>query len=211
MYSQFKKSEIFQLDQESREQLKHQYLKNKKRFENNMHEMNRDQVLLEHLLLSIEEEMFYETIQPQTLEEALEKTKRRFLNDLECCSEHFLSFNDFIKHMEENHQNEEDTANFSNNTPYHSYNSIENTQEKEKSSDISCLNIISEETEKNEKIKSKPFKCDIENCNKSYTSAYGLRYHIENGHVQKDESDKPYACQYTNCNKRYKNTNGLKY
>lgn len=60
--------------------------------------------------------------------------------------------------------------------------------------------------------KKRPFKCAHPGCNKKYTSAYGLKYHMNRGHTNGGmESEKPYACDVPGCGKRYKNANGLKY
>lgn len=60
--------------------------------------------------------------------------------------------------------------------------------------------------------KKRPFKCTHVGCNKKYTSAYGLKYHMSKGHTEGGmESEKPYACDVPGCGKRYKNANGLKY
>ncbi|KAI5169539.1 hypothetical protein NEIRO03_2671 [Nematocida sp. AWRm78] len=60
--------------------------------------------------------------------------------------------------------------------------------------------------------KKRPFKCSHIGCNKKYTSAYGLKYHMSKGHTGGGmESEKPYACDVPGCGKRYKNANGLKY
>lgn len=60
--------------------------------------------------------------------------------------------------------------------------------------------------------KKRPFKCTHIGCNKKYTSAYGLKYHMSKGHTGGGmESEKPYACDVPGCGKRYKNANGLKY
>lgn len=60
--------------------------------------------------------------------------------------------------------------------------------------------------------KKRPFKCTHPGCTKKYTSAYGLKYHMNKGHIGGGlESEKPYACDVPGCGKRYKNANGLKY
>ncbi|KAI5173144.1 hypothetical protein NEFER03_2113 [Nematocida sp. LUAm3] len=60
--------------------------------------------------------------------------------------------------------------------------------------------------------KKRPFKCTHPGCNKKYTSAYGLKYHMSRGHLGGGlETEKPYACDVPGCGKRYKNANGLKY
>ncbi|EHY66163.1 hypothetical protein NEAUS04_1341 [Nematocida ausubeli] len=68
------------------------------------------------------------------------------------------------------------------------------------------------ETHYEDEDKKRPFKCTHIGCNKKYTSAYGLKYHMSKGHTGGGmESEKPYACDVPGCGKRYKNANGLKY
>ncbi|EJW03880.1 hypothetical protein EDEG_01833 [Edhazardia aedis USNM 41457] len=57
----------------------------------------------------------------------------------------------------------------------------------------------------------KNFICKIPKCNKSYTSAYGLKYHEIHGHNKIIDINKPFKCTFEDCEKRYKNSNGLKY
>ncbi|KAG2231828.1 hypothetical protein BDF21DRAFT_416273 [Thamnidium elegans] len=63
----------------------------------------------------------------------------------------------------------------------------------------------------------KPYRCHIEDCDKAYKNANGLKYHRLHGHCSpSDGSDildasKPYTCSLGACRKRYKNLNGLKY
>lgn len=72
---------------------------------------------------------------------------------------------------------------------------------------------------KNHKIdqSDKPYRCHIEDCDKAYKNANGLKYHRLHGHCSpNDGSDvldasKPYTCSLGTCRKRYKNLNGLKY
>lgn len=82
---------------------------------------------------------------------------------------------------------------------------------------------------------SKPFKCPVVGCEKTYKNQNGLKYHRQHGHVNQTlqenvdgtfsivdpetsapypgtigmEKEKPYRCEV--CGKRYKNLNGLKY
>ncbi len=85
---------------------------------------------------------------------------------------------------------------------------------------------------------SKPYKCSIRTCNKTYKNTNGLKYHMAHGHkgqslrknddgtqtiiglegvgelgeedmLKQLEQDKPHMC--TICGRRYKNLNGLKY
>ncbi|KMV66456.1 putative G2/M transition transcriptionalrepressor [Encephalitozoon cuniculi EcunIII-L] len=56
------------------------------------------------------------------------------------------------------------------------------------------------------------YACEIEGCNKKYTSSFGLKYHMKEGHSEeKMNIFKPYVCPFSGCDKKYKNNNGLKY
>ncbi|GAN03079.1 conserved hypothetical protein [Mucor ambiguus] len=63
----------------------------------------------------------------------------------------------------------------------------------------------------------KPYRCLVEDCDKAYKNANGLKYHRLHGHCSPSEgsealdANKPYTCSLGNCRKRYKNLNGLKY
>ncbi|KAL7318663.1 Transcriptional regulator of ribosomal biogenesis proteins [Mucor circinelloides] len=63
----------------------------------------------------------------------------------------------------------------------------------------------------------KPYRCQVEDCDKAYKNANGLKYHRLHGHCPPSEgsealdANKPYTCSLGNCRKRYKNLNGLKY
>lgn len=63
----------------------------------------------------------------------------------------------------------------------------------------------------------KPYRCLVEDCDKAYKNANGLKYHRLHGHCPPSEgsealdANKPYTCSLGNCRKRYKNLNGLKY
>lgn len=64
---------------------------------------------------------------------------------------------------------------------------------------------------------SRPYKCKIAGCSKSYKNPGGLKYHMSHGHCE-DTGDpemnniihKPFQCTVLDCSKRYKNLNGLK-
>ncbi|CAG8497662.1 1373_t:CDS:2 [Paraglomus brasilianum] len=63
---------------------------------------------------------------------------------------------------------------------------------------------------------SKPFRCTVVGCPKTYKNANGLKYHKAHGHsTQAGNGDrcaeKPYKCDIDGCTKAYKNPNGLKY
>ncbi|GME76298.1 unnamed protein product [[Candida] boidinii] len=86
-----------------------------------------------------------------------------------------------------------------------------------------------------EDTESRPFKCPVNGCDKSYKNQNGLKYHRIHGHQNQKlrenpdgtfsvidpesdapypegtalDKDKPYRCEV--CGKRYKNLNGLKY
>ncbi|KAF7700715.1 Zinc finger C2H2 protein [Cucumispora dikerogammari] len=58
------------------------------------------------------------------------------------------------------------------------------------------------------------FKCAIESCDKTYTSAYGLKYHEANGHLEDTASlndEYVFRCELEGCKKSYKQKNGLRY
>ncbi|ADM11227.1 putative transcriptional G2/M transition repressor [Encephalitozoon intestinalis ATCC 50506] len=63
-----------------------------------------------------------------------------------------------------------------------------------------------------QKAKTRVYACEIEGCNKKYTSSFGLKYHMKEGHSEeKMNIFKPYVCPFGGCDKKYKNNNGLKY
>ncbi|EJW05368.1 hypothetical protein EDEG_00594 [Edhazardia aedis USNM 41457] len=108
------------------------------------------------------------------------------------------------------------------NTSHHRYSIPPNTLygSQHTTKDINTQEYFSFGTEcdiskANEKRKLKadqdrPYKCTLEGCRKSYTSAYGLKYHLEKGHLN-DDAPRPYVCTIEGCDKKYKNSNGLKY
>lgn len=56
------------------------------------------------------------------------------------------------------------------------------------------------------------YVCEIDGCDKKYTSSFGLKYHMKEGHSQeKMNVFKPFGCPFEGCGKKYKNSNGLKY
>lgn len=56
------------------------------------------------------------------------------------------------------------------------------------------------------------YACEIEGCSKRYTSSFGLKYHMKEGHSEeKMNIFKPFICPFDGCDKKYKNNNGLKY
>ncbi|KAG0035291.1 hypothetical protein BGZ81_010606 [Podila clonocystis] len=64
----------------------------------------------------------------------------------------------------------------------------------------------------------KPYRCNIDGCDKAYKNPNGLKYHNQHGHCSvlgANEEDKlnarPYRCTFLDCGKCYKNLNGLKY
>ncbi|EED43886.1 transcriptional repressor, predicted [Enterocytozoon bieneusi H348] len=67
-------------------------------------------------------------------------------------------------------------------------------------------------TNSNHVFSMKNYICDINGCQKTFTSSYGLKYHKIHGHIQlKTFERRPYICQVPGCSKSYKNNNGLKY
>ncbi|KAI9314108.1 hypothetical protein BX666DRAFT_1970287 [Dichotomocladium elegans] len=64
----------------------------------------------------------------------------------------------------------------------------------------------------------RPYKCEVQGCDKAYKNVNGLKYHKAHGHCSERYEDemernakKPYHCAIGFCRKRYKNLNGLKY
>ncbi|KAF9899538.1 hypothetical protein BX616_002967 [Lobosporangium transversale] len=64
----------------------------------------------------------------------------------------------------------------------------------------------------------KPYRCNVNGCDKAYKNPNGLKYHNQHGHsVQPGSTEdekagsKPYRCTFMDCGKCYKNLNGLKY
>lgn len=73
-------------------------------------------------------------------------------------------------------------------------------------------NIVFDMTDSaTDKVRIGRFSCRKYNCNKTYTSSYGLEYHEKHGHKVDLNPSKVYRCFYSNCSKRYKNPNGLQY
>lgn len=179
----------------SKNEKNHKIVKNQNETKN-----EKNEIILENFLLKIENE-------------SKQESKIDNLIDIECCNINFINLKDYIDHMEKIHENddlfsdisdfESDSLSEENLSDIKENNITNYNQNRNFSQDEAAQSIIN--------LKVKPYRCEIPKCNKSYTSAYGLRYHIENGHIQKDQSNKPYGCQFKDCNKRYKNTNGLKY
>ncbi len=58
----------------------------------------------------------------------------------------------------------------------------------------------------------KIFKCELPGCTRQYTSSFGLKYHMKEGHSEeKLNVPKPFVCPVEQCGRKYKNNNGLKY
>ncbi|KAF9997083.1 hypothetical protein BGZ79_009188 [Entomortierella chlamydospora] len=72
-------------------------------------------------------------------------------------------------------------------------------------------------TPPNASDETKPYRCTVPGCDKSYKNANGLKYHNQHGHSSHGLGDadspetRPYVCTFLECGKRYKNLNGLKY
>lgn len=68
------------------------------------------------------------------------------------------------------------------------------------------------EIKKQESNDKRIYKCMLDNCNRQYTSAFGLKYHMKEGHSKEKLSVyKPFICSVEGCGRKYKNNNGLKY
>ncbi|KAI9478856.1 MAG: hypothetical protein EXX96DRAFT_609291 [Benjaminiella poitrasii] len=91
---------------------------------------------------------------------------------------------------------------------------------KHESSLVRLSNSSSSDASVNENIymtclADRPYRCHIENCDKAYKNANGLKYHRIHGHIQPNDNndfmEKPFICLVSSCRKCYKNLNGLKY
>ncbi|KAI7901813.1 uncharacterized protein BX663DRAFT_89551 [Cokeromyces recurvatus] len=82
------------------------------------------------------------------------------------------------------------------------------TLSQQSNSPLSELSVFEDTTDR-------PYRCHIENCDKAYKNANGLKYHRIHGHCQSSDSNdllgKPFICFVSSCRKGYKNLNGLKY
>ncbi|ELA47763.1 hypothetical protein VCUG_00724 [Vavraia culicis subsp. floridensis] len=213
-----KKAKLTDID--SLAHYRNEFYRNKKLYEINQYKMNRDQIVLENLLLNIEEDVLFKGRGEVSMDEVLESTEKRFLNNLDCCGNYFDTFNSFAQHRNFEHSNDEESAQDEAGTGRErecvgtgsTFSNMHNTINASSIANFNVSRSVGTEGVQADPLeKCKPYRCDITGCKKAYTSAYGLRYHIENGHVQKDDSNKPHICSFSNCGKRYKNSNGLKY
>lgn len=59
---------------------------------------------------------------------------------------------------------------------------------------------------------SRPYRCPLSSCGKSYKNPNGLKYHAAHGHAVSEVTvERPFGCTVQGCGKKYKNANGLKY
>lgn len=186
--------------------LQKQHARNRSDFLQRSHTMQFDQVFIEHLLLKMEEQMFFEEEADEFCDwDAEKEAELEFLRNRNCCSMKFQNFTEWEIHTLTHHTNTSSSLCFDKER----YFNNKNKPERE------TMSITSEEsyenTCNNSGHKTKVYKCDRENCNKFYTSAYGLRYHLEKGHKEDEDMAKPFRCIFEGCRKRYKNANGLKY
>lgn len=160
------------------EYLQMQHLKDKADFHERIHTMHADQIIMENLLLSMEEQVYFRIQAGVSEEEEEKRVEMEFVRNQSCCNLAFGNYNEWAIHMD-NHN-------------------VESKNEEEE-----CVPSAGNRI--------RTYKCEIPNCNKSYTSAYGLRYHLEKGHRGEEDSSKPFGCVVEGCKRRYKNANGLKY
>lgn len=86
------------------------------------------------------------------------------------------------------------------------------TMEKSDKIDFSIFSHDELSTNSNNVFSMRSYVCDVEGCNKTFTSSHGLKYHKAHGHIEfKTFERRPYICQVPGCSKSYKNNNGLKY
>lgn len=191
-----KKRIMDRTERESIEYLQMQHIKDKNNFKSRIHTMHPEQIKLEYLLLNLEEQVYFKN-RNYNEDEMNEIEELLFINNQSCCNLKFGSFNEWTIHLNS-----------------HSKQPIfmeKKEEEKEEESKKENEENIIEKEEIKSANKDKKFKCDVENCKKAYTSAYGLRYHKERGHKDDEDPTKPFVCMIDGCKIRYKNANGLKY
>lgn len=180
-------------ERESIEYLQMQHIKDKNNFKNRIHTMHPEQIKLEYLLLNLEEQVYFKN-KNYNEEEVNQIEELLFINSQSCCNLKFNTYNEWAQHL---------------NT--HPNQLVVNKKEEIEEEVRIPIRAIEIEEDFKDSNKNKIFKCVVANCNKSYTSAYGLRYHQEKGHKEDEDVSKPFLCVIDNCKKRYKNANGLKY
>ncbi|KAK6090756.1 hypothetical protein P3W45_000001 [Vairimorpha bombi] len=116
---------------------------------------------------------------------------------------------------------DEEAEKFLRENPYiHNWKDVdfddEDPYNKLKKKEVSDKKVQVNDKEKKKKSKNesekKIYKCMLDNCNRQYTSAFGLKYHMKEGHSKEKLSvHKPFVCKVDGCGRKYKNNNGLKY
>lgn len=200
------------------DELQKEYIKNKKFFVENEHLMSRDQRIINNIILSFEERVYFgennekrgygiknvvisDKKNTEMVTEKLDKNVRQInTGQLTDMNDNKYFFTPVISNTSQNEMkpltNDESTIDWS--------RIIYESDNKE--------NNLNKELFDSKKKKYRPYKCLESNCDKCYTSLYGLKYHQAHGHTKnEDDSLKPFACEIVGCKKRYKNTNGLKY
>lgn len=189
----------YQYNDANLQKMRDEYYKNKAEFEKNQYRMNIYQIQLNNILLKYEEDQYLDQLyKSETKNQFLQRREREFMRMFTCCDRGFETFSEFVAHKENVHNERQCEDGEDNDESEYRYVPLKSSTSEE--------NISSEEVDK-----TKAFKCTVEGCHKNYTSAYGLRYHLEKGHVNETKKTKPYRCSEENCEKRYKNMNGLKY
>ncbi|KAM0673565.1 hypothetical protein GVAV_002942 [Gurleya vavrai] len=191
-----------QLEDEVLLKLRNDYHIRKAVFEEKQYSMNIDQIQINNLLIKIEANKYFEYLyRNETALEAGKRREKEFMRMFTCCNRGFETFREFEIHKKTVHnEGQEDDAEADESTLSGEYRFVPLSPPQ--SDEVSYSNEA-------EKIRN--HKCTVEGCKKSYTSAYGLRYHLEKGHLDEVKGTKPFKCNVENCNKRYKNMNGLKY
>ncbi|KAM0677469.1 hypothetical protein BDAP_001970 [Binucleata daphniae] len=182
-----------QINKQVIDELKNMYYKNRSKFETQQYKMNIDEIKLNNIMLDFEEKVFFD----KEIVNYEERREKRFMQMFTCCNKKFDTFAEFAKHKDIIHEEEMQEENCEVVNPEYKYVPIK---------------IIADDiTSSGEGDKYKQHRCVVEGCYKTYTSAYGLKYHTEKGHAQEVKEAKPHKCTIDNCTKRYKNVNGLKY
>jgi hypothetical protein len=211
---------------ESLDTLREERTENQPNFEEVRRMMNADQTLLHGIFSPVESEAYsgYE-YDLQAEESFTVRTEREFMKGFSCCGRGFTTLYEFVNHKEYDHEireNDEDGLVEKNvwteiSLPKPSKVGSVDKEEKSGTSEVGEEKTDDSKSGKTRKKKEyktgkkKAFKCTEKGCDRGYTSAYGLRYHLEKGHGTDTEKTKPYRCDVGGCGKRYKNSNGLKY
>ncbi|TBU01304.1 hypothetical protein CWI37_0746p0020 [Hamiltosporidium tvaerminnensis] len=163
--------------------------------------MSFEEIESETMLLLLERKLIFNSDKKLSVYQFTNDIQNKFIQNLLCCNLNFKTFDDYLKHVYLTHK--EYKAGY------------EDQCVGEKIGEYvggNRDNLCDIDYEFYDRIlnKYKMYCCTTKGCAKRYTSAYGLRYHLENGHSSY-RIPKRFLCTFNDCNKSYKNANGLKY